>query len=164
MALMSLVSLCLLNSKVIARDDIDFNKAKYEEKQIVCMAKNIYYESGHESHEGKLAVAQVTMNRVNSKGFPSTVCEVVYHKTINSQDKTVCQFSWTCDKVTKIQNNYIWRESLDIARRVITDGLVHPLLAKNDALYFHSVDVHPEWNYHFIRKIGNHLFYASEKK
>ena len=66
-AFISLVSLCLLNSKVIAREDIDFTHAKYEEKQIVCMAKNIYYESGHESHEGKLAVAQVTIDRKSTR-------------------------------------------------------------------------------------------------
>lgn len=162
MAFAVLVSLCLLNSKVIAHEDIDFKKAKFEQKQIECLAKNIYYESGHESHEGKLAVAQVTMNRVKAKGFPSTICGVVYHKTVNSQDKTVCQFSWTCEKVSKIHNNYIWRESLEIAQRVINEGVVHPLLAKKGALYFHSVFVNPEWNYHFVRKIGNHLFYAEK--
>ena len=34
-------------------------------KQLLCMAKNIYYEAGMEPYEGKLAVAQVVNNRVN---------------------------------------------------------------------------------------------------
>ena len=50
-------------------------------KQLLCMAKNIYYEAASESYEGKLAVAQVTMNRVNSPLYPKTICEVVYQKT-----------------------------------------------------------------------------------
>lgn len=50
-------------------------------KQIECLAKNIYYESAGESYEGKLAVAQVTMNRVNSGIFPRDICSVVYQKT-----------------------------------------------------------------------------------
>ena len=34
------------------------------EKQLDCLAINIYREAGHEPFEGKVAVAQVTMNRV----------------------------------------------------------------------------------------------------
>ena len=63
-------------------------------KQIMCIAKNIYYEAASESHEGKLAVAQVTINRANSKKYPSDFCGVVYQKT-----GSTCQFSWTCEKV-----------------------------------------------------------------
>ena len=58
-------------------------------KQVECLAKNIYYESGSETYEGKLAVAQVTLNRVNSPKYPHEVCAVVYQKTQNT-----CQFSW----------------------------------------------------------------------
>ena len=65
-------------------------------KQVECLAKNIYWESASESYEGKLAVAQVTMNRVNSGKFPSDICSVVYQKTVNRESRTVCQFSWTC--------------------------------------------------------------------
>ena len=42
------------------------------------MAKNIFFEAAIESTAGKLAVAHVTLNRVDSKHFPSSVCEVVY--------------------------------------------------------------------------------------
>ena len=50
-------------------------------QQIECMAKNIYYEAGSEPYEGKLAVAQVTMNRTRNPSFPKSVCEVVKQKT-----------------------------------------------------------------------------------
>ena len=40
--------------------------AKQRELQLECLAKNIYYEAGGEPFEGKVAVAQVTLNRAES--------------------------------------------------------------------------------------------------
>lgn len=34
-------------------------------REVQCLAENVYHESKSESFEGKLAVAQVTINRVN---------------------------------------------------------------------------------------------------
>ena len=36
------------------------------ERQLDCLAKNIYHEAAGEPFEGKVAVAQVTMNRAES--------------------------------------------------------------------------------------------------
>ena len=47
-------------------------------KDVMCMAKNIFFEAAVESTAGKLAVAQVTLNRVRSKNYPNTICDVVY--------------------------------------------------------------------------------------
>ena len=41
------------------------------------MSKNIYFEAAIESPAGKIAVGQVVLNRINSKYYPDTVCEVV---------------------------------------------------------------------------------------
>ena len=46
-------------------------------KDLKCLADNIYHESKGESLKGKQAVAQITMNIVYTRGFPSNVCEVV---------------------------------------------------------------------------------------
>ena len=82
------------------------------QNQIDCLAKNIYYEAGSESYEGKLAVAQVTLNRVNSGKFPTDICSVVYQKTVDQNLKTICQFSWTCMvKELVHKNKYVWEES-----------------------------------------------------
>jgi spore germination cell wall hydrolase CwlJ-like protein len=131
----------------------DFNR------QIICMAKNLYYEAAMESHEGKLAVAQVTINRANNKNYPSDICGVVYQKT-----GATCQFSWTCDSDKKeIRNRYAWEESLYIARRALTETILHHELAKSNALFYHATYVSPEWtNTKFIKKIGNHIFYAKK--
>ena len=63
------------------------------EKQLKCLADNIYFEAGYESFEGKVAVAQVTLNRANHPNWSSDVCKVVYQKNV-IYEKVVCQFSW----------------------------------------------------------------------
>ena len=126
-------------------------------KQVMCMAKNIYYESATESYEGKLAVAQVTMNRANTGGtFPTDVCSVVYQKT-----GTTCQFSWTCSKdLVGIRDHYAWEECLMIAKRAMTQGVLHMELAKSKALFYHAAYIQPGWNnIRVVRRIGNHIFY-----
>ena len=42
-----------------------------DNKEVMCMAKNIFFEAAVESTAGKLAVAQVTLNRVKSKRYPN---------------------------------------------------------------------------------------------
>ena len=59
--------------------------------EVQCLAENIYFEAASESFEGKLAVAQVTLNRVNSGKFAKTVCGVVKQKDIIN-GVMVCQF------------------------------------------------------------------------
>ena len=67
------------------------------EKQLECLAKNIYFEAATEPFEGKVAVAQVTMNRVESGKFPADVCDVVFQKN-TFYNRVVCQFSWYCEE------------------------------------------------------------------
>lgn len=127
-------------------------------KQVDCLAKNIYYEAGSETYEGKLAVAQVTLNRVNSGRFAPDICSVVYQKT-----NSICQFSWTCTMITApFRDKYLWEESELIAKRALTQPHLHDIIAKSNALYYHAVYVNPGWNKNkVVTKIGNHIFYAS---
>jgi len=124
-------------------------------KQIDCMAKNLYYEAASESFEGKLAVAQVTMNRVNSSKFPSTVCEVVYQKT----GKTY-QFSWVGENVGPIKSKYAWEECLIVAKKALTEHKLHDTIYKTQSMYYHNTSVNPRWKLKYVTKIGNHLFYT----
>jgi spore germination cell wall hydrolase CwlJ-like protein len=124
-------------------------------KELACLTKNIYYEAAQESYEGKLAVAQVTLNRANNPNFPSTICGVVYQRTLGT-----CQFSWTCLKNLAIQNKYAWEESEMVARKALTEPNVHDTIARTNALYYHAVYVNPGWKGRVITKIGNHVFYA----
>ena len=133
-----------------------------EEKQLACMAKNIYYEAGNESYEGKVAVARVVMNRVRH-GFASNPCNVIYQK-IARHDKFVCQFSWVCDeRPDPNKNTPRYKESMRAAREVMVLGL-HKDTVPNSALFFHSVGIDPNWPYRKLKQIGNHIFYEKGKK
>ena len=124
-------------------------------KQVLCMAKNLYYEAAMEPYEGKLAVAQVTMNRANSSKFPSTICEVVYQKTGSTY-----QFTWVGEKVSEIRNKYAWEECLMVARKALTERKLHDTIYKTQAMYYHNTSVNPAWKLKYVAKIGNHLFYT----
>jgi spore germination cell wall hydrolase CwlJ-like protein len=124
-------------------------------KQVLCMAKNIYYEAAMEPYEGKLAVAQVTMNRANSSQFPSDVCGVVYQKVNNTY-----QFSWVGEKVGEVKNKYAWEECLMVARKALTEKRLHDTIYRTKAMYYHNTSVNPGWKLKYVAKIGNHLFYT----
>lgn len=128
------------------------------DRQLECMAMNIYREAANEPHEGKVGVAQVTLNRVNHPSFPKDVCRVVHQKTV-VMDKVICQFSWYCDREHKAQpiNRSIYEESYDVARQVLLQGVRIKVL--EDALYYHADYVNPKWNKEKIGKIGTHIFY-----
>lgn len=120
-------------------------------KQMECMAKNLYFEAAKEPFEGKLAVAQVTMNRTNHPNFPKTICEVVYQKG---------QFSWVDEKRKPITSKYAWEECMIIAKKALTQTILHDTIYKTKSMYFHNNQVNPAWNLRYVARIGNHLFYT----
>ncbi len=132
------------------------------EAEIDCMAKNIYFEAGAESYQGQLAVAQVTINRVESDRFPDTVCGVVHQRTTaKTTRKTICQFSWVCEAKRQVKyNSKRWLSSLDVARKVLVEGVRHS--GVTEALFYHNTHVNPQWGLKRIVKIGGHIFFSPE--
>ena len=124
-------------------------------KQVLCMAKNLYYEAASESFEGKLAVAQVTMNRVNSPFYPKTICEVVYQKTGSTY-----QFSWVGENVGPVRSKYAWEECLIVAKKALTQSKLHDTIYETKSMFYHNTSVNPAWRLKYVAKIGNHLFYT----
>jgi len=125
-------------------------------KQVSCLAKNIYYEAGYESYEGKLAVATVTLNRVKHRDFPDTVCDVVYQR-----NKRGCQFSWTCGPKAPFELSR-YRQTEKLAEKILTRNLRVARLKK--ALYFHNTSITPDWNFaQPVTQIGNHIFYEPRR-
>ncbi len=133
--------------------------------EVHCLAENIYFEAASESFEGKLAVAQVTLNRVNSGKFAKTVCGVVKQKDIIN-GVMVCQFSWFCNEAyTKlVRNRYQWEESVLVAKKALTSEVAHDTLHKEKAMYYHANYVNPKWNLPRITQIGNHIFYKERNR
>jgi len=124
-------------------------------KQVDCLARNIYYEAGSEPYEGKLAVAGVVMNRVNDPRFPHTICGVVFQK-----ENGIAQFSWTDKRVSDNKDKYQWEESMIVAKKSLTDKHLHDIITKSNAEFYHAEYVNPNWNKKKIIKIGKHIFYA----
>lgn len=84
-------------SKRMLRTDVRWNPEDYD-KEIECLAQNIYFEAKSESLKGQIAVGLVTINRVLSEKYPNTICEVVWQKRKHPKTgKWVAQFSWTWD-------------------------------------------------------------------
>jgi spore germination cell wall hydrolase CwlJ-like protein len=142
-----------LNAR-LERHKSDIRAVQFRQEELKCLADNIYYESGYEPFNGKVAVAQVTMNRVRNGSFPNTVCGVVYQKYSG-----VCQFSWVCQPKRK-PNRAAYQEAKEIAARVY-DGAIR-LRDVRTALYFHADYVDPYWKKHkiYLAQIGRHIFYT----
>jgi spore germination cell wall hydrolase CwlJ-like protein len=128
-------------------------------QELECLTKNIYWEAASEPFEGKVGVAQVTLNRVESGKFANSVCGVVYQKNVFYQ-KVVCQFSWYCEGNHKMKavHGPLWDESEAVAKKVLLEGFRLPGLTQ--ALFYHADYVSPGWKLPRIEKIGRHIFYG----
>ena len=149
--------------------------------QLNCLAQNIYHEARGESYRGKVAVANVTMNRVRSKKFPGTICGVVKqavysrwwkeHHNKNVPVRHMCQFSWYCDgksdsvlltdsNGTVIKANMdAWQDSLEIAKLALLGDLSD--ITAGATHYYNPDLANPDWAKHFVMvgQIGNHAFH-----
>ena len=145
----------LANTEIVESSAIT---AEVRDRQLACLARNIYHEAGGEPFDGKVAVAQVTMNRVECGQFPEDICRTIYQKN-KVYEKVVCQFSWVCDRDTGIRplNRAVYAESMDVAKKVLLEGFRLPGL--KDAMYFHGDYINPGWRRERIAKIGRHIFY-----
>ncbi len=138
-----------------------------DDKQLDCMSKNIYFEAAIESTAGKIAVGQVVLNRMNSKYYPDTVCEVVkqgrhYSNGFPVRDR--CQFSWYCDGKHDVPYpGQLWKKSQDIAKFMLTSG--YEVDITDGALNYHADYIpNPRWAKETNKtvKIDRHIFYAQK--
>ena len=147
-----------LDTLKTAREQASPVTAQLRQKQLDCLARNIYHEAGYEPFEGKVAVAQVTINRAESGQFPSDICQVVYQKNV-VYEKVLCQFSWYCagPSAKKPMNGPVYTESMEVAKKVLLEGFRLPSV--KHALYFHGDYINPKWGKQPVAKIGRHIFY-----
>lgn len=135
-----------------------------KQKELRCLAQNIYFEAQGEPAGGQLAVALVTMNRVKSHRFPNTYCGVVWQHR---------QFSWTHDgKSDRPHDILAWRRARQIAEFIynkywklpepsrraldITHGALHYYAPRLANPYWAKVKV-------ITREIGGHVFLREKK-
>lgn len=121
-----------------------------EDSEFMWLSKIVNAEAGGESYEGKLAVANVVLNRVKSPDFPDTIEEVIFDKY-----NDIYQF-------TPVANGYIYTEPNAESIQAAKDALS----GNNnigECTYFCAVSgAQSSWaakNKTFYKQIGNHCFY-----
>jgi len=131
-------------------------KINYKHIDLFCMAKNIYHEAGIEDFIGQYAVAQVTLNRLKSKKYPNTICDVVMDRF---------QFSWANNRNIRWTHpkGPLWEQAKIIAEDVILNGT--RVKGLENALYYHADYVKPHWKNPEAKivKLGTHIFYSHTK-
>ncbi len=126
------------------------------EQAIECLATAALYEAG-DDRRGQQAVMQVILNRVQARGFPKTVCGVVYK---GSDRVTGCQFSFTCDGSVRRRTIHLgWARSRAAARRALAG---HVFADVGRATHYHTDWMVPYWRDSLVKvaRVGSHLFYV----
>jgi N-acetylmuramoyl-L-alanine amidase len=123
-----------------------------------CLAENIYFEARGEPLPGQYAVAEVTLNRVASRYFPETICEVVHEKRWDPlRRRQVAAFSWT-ELEWPRPRGPAWEQAQAVALAVY--DRMHQSQVPG-ALFYHATYIKPSWarQKKRVAKIGNHVFY-----
>lgn len=124
------------------------------ERDLVCLALNVYHEARNQPLEGQLAVAHVTLNRQEDSLGSASICDVVFRGR---------HFSWTADpakrRVRSAREPTAWETAQRVARMAVEDRNADPV---EGSTFFHAVWVQPDWAAAFIRvrQIGDHVFYT----
>ena len=125
-------------------------------RAIDCLTQAIYYEAASEGVDGGRAVAQVVLNRMRHKGYPNSVCGVVYQ---GSERVTGCHFSFTCDgALLRTPVAYLWARSRMIASEALAGRTFSPV---GYSTHYHADYVVPYWASSLDKAavIGRHIFY-----
>lgn len=130
---------------------------------VKCLTDNIYYEAATEPFDGKVAVAQVTMNRVADSLGGDTVCQVVYFKKRSPETgKLQAAFSWTLGWHWRSHHMYrqTYQECERIARMVLA-GKLHSDIIGPGVEFYHADYIRASWasDHQEVAQIGHHIFY-----
>ena len=156
---------------------LDFNRVKYTMADAECLAKNIYFEAGVESTAGKLAVANVTINRTLNVNYPNTICGVVqegiHYYNVNKDKhfpvRDRCQFSWYCDGlIDEPREGRTWDSAKVLAEIVLENHYDKALIDITDgATHYHAnwMEKYPKWSHHkkVMASIDRHIFYKNKR-
>lgn len=130
-----------------------------EQRELHCLAQNIYFEARGEPNSGQLAVALVTMHRVKSHRYPNSICKVVWQRK---------QFSWTHDgKSDRPRDRRAWNRARQIADFIYFKYYKLPVHVQkvlditHGALNYYAPGLaNPYWARLKVitREIGGHIF------
>lgn len=125
-----------------------------------CLTEALYFEARGESLQGQFAVAEVILNRRDSKKFPNSVCGVIGQGS-KSGKKYACQFSYKCDGYAEVYSEKSAYVQVGKVARIMLDGKKRDLT--KGATFYHTGAVSPRWSRKFERtvKVGSHYFYRA---
>ena len=138
-----------------------------------CLAQNVYFEARNQPLAGQMAVISVTVNRMNDKRFPNTICGVVYEgphrpswkdQTVMIPVKNRCQFSWYCDgKSDRVHDMEPFNRIFELTTGVV-DGSYTIADITEGATHYHADYVEPSWAKTKTKtiEIEDHIFYRWE--
>ena len=127
------------------------------QREIDCLALNIYFEARFEPEAGRRAVAHVVLNRVADRRWPDAPCRVIADGFPDAG--ALCQFSWYCDaRSNQPKRDRHWRDAQHLARGVYWERGHDPT---DGALWYHAEYVEPYWRHYLTPgpQIGGHIFY-----
>lgn len=130
-----------LTDEVVGEEEEKIEISK-DEKQL--LARLVHAEAEGEPFAGKVAVAEVVLNRVEHEQFPDTVKDVIYEK----------------NAFEPVQNQSIQEPADQEAVKAVDEALEKDNKA-DEALYFYNPETaESDWirDRKIIEKIGNHAF------
>ena len=143
-------TLFFTRTKTLTQDEKE--KATWEyalsAEELLLLHKIVMAEAEGEPYEGKVAVANVVLNRLRSANFPDTIKNVIYQKY---------QFSPVGDgRINRVKPS---EESV----KAVTAALHGHKAVSDDTYFFLSLKLAQDLTVHhsrtFSKKIGNHSFY-----
>lgn len=113
-----------------------------EEKEL--LARLVHAEAKGEPYEGKVAVAKVVLNRVESEEFPDSIKNVIYEKR---------QFE-------PVENGMINKPADDEAKKAVNEALARNGQGTQSLYFFNPEETSSRWLRTRVvtEVIGNHLF------
>lgn len=136
-----------------------------DQKELTCLARNVFFEARNQSKQGQVAVIMVTLNRIDPEKGMGSICKVVYRK---------CNFSWVCDGKKRLDPSRYNENTPDKDAWYKINSLVFSTLFAYDnddsfeditkgSTFYHNLNVEPEWVKleHLVKviQIDQHIFY-----
>ena len=133
---------------------LNTENAAYSDEEVYLTAQLVHHEAHNQAYNGKVAVAEVVLNRVQSSLFPDKVNDVIFQNG---------QFS----SLRRLKNINPTELELRIAYNVLNGSL--RVLNDKDVMYFRnpkitsgiSASTKKDWgNLEYATYIGEHAFYS----
>lgn len=145
-------------------------------QEMYCLSINTYHEARGETFDGKVAIAQSVMSRVNDeegefRNYDSP-CEVVERSKRDYSGNPVrnaCWYSWYCDGkpdhvrlykdgVIDVLERQAWQDSV-LASFYAYHDMYEPI-ALEATHYYNYTTVNPSWAEHYevVVDVGDHRF------